>query len=257
MANQLRQMPDGRHSWPVIAGLVPADLELLDRLPLFDGLDPTCVAQLLDQAAVALAGRRTVLVRRGQPADCCYVVLDGSVMLHRLGATGHDAVIDLVGSGQSFAEAALFDDAVFPMTATVITDARLLVVTAGRFIHRLRDHPPLSLNILASLSRQLHRRVEQIEQRCASTSTERLAGFLLRLCPDGARSIEVELPLDQQYIAGALGMPGATFSRSLARLRALGVTCHGSRVAIDDIAALHRFCDREVSRRDARGATGP
>jgi CRP/FNR family transcriptional regulator, dissimilatory nitrate respiration regulator len=247
MAKQFCNAAAKSRVWPVIRGLGGRDTELLSRLPMFAGLDATQVVLLLDNAQVKIASRRTVLFHQGEPAVRFYIVLEGCVMLHRVSPNGHDAVISLINRGESFAEAAMFDNAEFPVTATVITDARLLVVTAQSFIRRLREDPSLGLNILASMSRQLRRLVEQIEQRASSSSTERLAGFLLRLCPLGVSSIHLELPLDKQLIAGALGMQPETFSRSLSRLRRLGVTCHGNHVTIDNIEGLRRLVDGEAS----------
>ena len=235
--------------WPVIRGLGEHDTALLARLPMFAGLAAPQVTKLLENAEVQPAPRRTVLFHQGEPATRFYVILEGCVMLHRVSASGHDSVISLMNRGDSFAEAAMFDCAEFPVTATVIADARLLLVTASSFVRRLREDPSLALNILASMSRHLRRLVEQIEQRTSSSSTERLAGFLLRLCPEEGRSTSFELPLDKQLIAGALGMQPETFSRSLSRLRRSGVSCRGNEITVAEIDALRRLCNGEPPRR--------
>jgi CRP/FNR family transcriptional regulator, dissimilatory nitrate respiration regulator len=242
MARPLCQPTLNEQGRLILRGLGETDTTLLARLPMFSGLRTTQVTQLLESTEVHRTPRRTVLFHQGEPATRFYVILEGCVMLHRVNAHGHESVISLMNRGDSFAEAAMFDCADFPVTATVITDARLLMVPARPFVRQLRDDPRLALNILASMSRQLRRLVEQIEQRTAASSTERLAGFLLRLCPDDAPSTTFELPLDKQLIAGALGMQPETFSRSLSRLRRLGVTCSGIRVTIADIDALGKFC---------------
>jgi CRP/FNR family transcriptional regulator, dissimilatory nitrate respiration regulator len=250
MAKQLCQAPARARVWPVIRGLGGDDIRLLARLPMFAGLDGSQVGQLLENAEVRPAPRRTVLFHQGERAVRFYVILDGCVMLHRVSPSGHDAVISLINRGESFAEAAMFDTAEFPVTATVITDARLLVVTAQSFIRRLREEPSLGLNILASMSRQLRRLVEQLEQRTSASTTERLACFLLRLCPEGEHGpATFELPLDKHLIAGALGMQPETFSRALSRLQRFGVSCRGTEVRVAEIDALHRFCAGEPQRR--------
>jgi CRP-like cAMP-binding protein len=246
MAQPLCGPAQRARAWPVIHGLGSNDTARLARLPMFAGLDAGQVGLLLENAEVITAPRRTVLFHQGEPASRFYIVLDGCVMLHRVSANGHESVISLVNRGESFAEAAMFDCAEFPVTATVITDARLLVVNAQSFVRRLREDPSLGLNILASMSRQLRRLVEQIEQRTCSSSTERLAGFLLRFCPEDAPAGDFDLPLDKQLIAGALGMQPETFSRSLSRLRRVGVRCTGNHVTIEDTEALRRFSDGEA-----------
>jgi len=223
-------------------GLASADAVRLTRLPMFAGLTPAKLAEIVGEAALLAVRRRTVLFHQGEPATRFYVVLDGCVMLHRVSPNGHESVISLINRGESFAEAAMFDNADFPVTATVIADARLLVVTAQTFMRRLAADPSLALNILASMSRQLRRLVQQMEERTSRSTTERLAAFLLRLCPEDTPASEFELPLDKQLIAGALGMQPETFSRCLSRLRSLGVTVDGNHIAVADIEALRRLC---------------
>ena len=249
MAQPLCRPTHGEHRKLAVRGLGETDTALLARRPMFAGLSVAQITKLLDHSEVQPVPRRTVLFHQGEPASRFFVILEGCVMLHRVNPSGHDSVISLMNRGDSFAEAAMFDCADFPVTATVIADARLLMVPAQPFVRQLVEDPRLALNILASMSRHLRRLVEQIEQRTASSSTERLAGFLLRLCPDDVPSTSFELPLDKQLIAGALGMQPETFSRSLSRLRRLGVTCNGIRVTIADTAALERYCDGTMSLR--------
>ena len=249
---QAGRPPGDRAASPPSRELGPADAARLARLPMFADLAATKRAEIIEEASVVTASRRTVLFYQGEPALRFYVVLDGCVMLHRVSAHGHQSVISLINRGESFAEAAMFDCADFPVTATVISDARLLVVTAQSFRRRLLSDPSLALNILASMSRHLRRLVEQIELRTSSSSTERLARFLLQLCPEDATATRLELPLDKQLIAGALGMQPETFSRCLSRLKPLGVRAQGNQVEVGDIAALQRLCAGEGTTR--RGA---
>jgi CRP-like cAMP-binding protein len=241
---------------PPLRGLAAADAVRLARLPMFADLAQAKRAEIIEEASVVAVSRRTVLFYQGEPATRFYVVLDGCVMLHRVSPNGHQSVISLINRGESFAEAAMFDCADFPVTATVIADARLLVVTAQSFRRRLMSDPSLALNILASMSRQMRRLVEQIEQRSSSSSTERLARFLLQLCPEDVAATELELPLDKQLIAGALGMQPETFSRCLSRLKPLGVRAHGNHVEIADIAALQRLCSGDGTPRMRPGGPG-
>lgn len=241
--------PSDQGGSPPLRGLSAADAARLGRLPMFADLSQAKRAEIIGEASVADVSRRTVLFHQGEPATRFYVVLDGCVMLHRISPNGHQSVISLINRGESFAEAAMFDCADFPVTATVIADARLLVVTAQSFRRRLMSDPSLALNILASMSRHLRRLVEQIEQRSSNSSTERLARFLLQLCPEEVTAAEFELPLDKQLIAGALGMQPETFSRCLSRLKSFGVQAHGNHVEIADIGALQRLCSGDGTPR--------
>jgi CRP/FNR family transcriptional regulator, dissimilatory nitrate respiration regulator len=123
----------------------------------------------------------------------------------------------------------------------VVSQARLLTVPAGNFLEQIRQSPELALNLLGSMSRHLRRLVRQVEQLTNRSSLERLADFLLRLCPPGEPRAEIELPLDKVLVAARLGMQPETLSRSLARLRDAGVETRGSQIVVNDVARLSRL----------------
>lgn len=233
--------PETLARFELATGIKRADLDLVARLPLFAGLDHRALMNLLSSASVRRAARGTLLFLQDEPASRFYVVLDGWVRLYRETAEGQESVIALFTRGESFAEAAIFQSSVFPVNAAVVDDARLLVVPAEPFVRHLRRDPELCLNILASMSLHLRRLVRQIEQLTVRSSVERLADFLLKLTPGDGDSAIVELPWDKALIAARLGMQPETLSRSLAKLRRLGVETKGSRVTIRDLAALRRF----------------
>jgi CRP-like cAMP-binding protein len=219
-------------------GLTADDLALIRRLPLFGGIDPPRLARLLASASVRLFGRNSRLFAQGEPADRFFVVLDGWVRLFRETLDGQESTIAVFGPGESLAEAAMLDAARYPVSGSVAGRARLLVVPAAGFLGEIRRDPELTLNLLASMARHLHRLVLQVEQLTSRSSVERVAGFLLHLCPPGAERAEIELPLDKSLIAARLGMQPETFSRSLARLRGDGVETAGSRVVVGDVRRL-------------------
>jgi CRP/FNR family transcriptional regulator, dissimilatory nitrate respiration regulator len=221
------------------------DLSQLSRLPLFAGLSPDATRALLADAFVQDVERHSILFMQGEPATTFYAVLDGWVKLHRNGPDGQESVIAVIAGGESFAEAAIFASERYPVTATVVSDARLLVIPGPSFINRLYANPELGLNMLASMSRRLRVLVRQLEHLSTRSAVERLAEFLLQQCPErdnGAASIR--LPLDKHLIAARLGMQPETFSRALAKLRGIGVASQGDRISIPDCSALQRVVNR-------------
>jgi CRP-like cAMP-binding protein len=226
--------------WP--AGLSAAEFALVAQLPIFAGLDETRIRRLVDQALARSFGRHVVLFVQDEPATRFYIILDGRVRLYRQTPEGQESTIAVYARGDSFAEAAIFQSGVFPVTAMVVDDARLLVIEAEPFLAHLQADPKLCLNMMASMSIHLRRLVQQVEQLTVRSSTERLGDFLLRLAPAGdARGALVRLPWDKALIAARLGMQPETLSRALARLRRLGIETSGSRVTIHDLDALRRY----------------
>jgi CRP-like cAMP-binding protein len=241
-------------------GITKRDQEILVRLPLFTGLQPAVLRALLVDAWVQSFSRNAALFFQDEPATRFYVVFDGWVKLFRTSEEGDESVISIFGRGESFAEAVIFDGGRYPVSAVAVDESRLLVVPGKSFVRQLCGHGEYALNIMASMSRHLHFLVHQVEQLTLKSSTERVAGFLVKLCPkltgaavvrlplDKALIAVVRLPLDKALIAGRLGMQPETLSRSLAKLRRLGVESKGAEVSIPDVSALKQLSDGHHGR---------
>ncbi len=119
----------------------------------------------------------------------------------------------------------------------------MLIVPASPFLKILREDVNISLNILASMSHHLRELVRHVEQLTVKSSSERLATFLYRLCPADQDAAVIRLPIDKSLIASRLGMQPETLSRSLAKLRRIGVKTVDSEVVVPDIAELRRVSE--------------
>ena len=75
---------------------------------LFSDLTPASVADLLDHASVRSYDRDSLLFSAADPADRFFVVVAGAVKLSVLDADGNETIIEIIGAGNSFAEAAMF-----------------------------------------------------------------------------------------------------------------------------------------------------
>jgi len=239
--------PEAFARFKLATGLTREDLDMVSRLPLFAGLGGSSMIELLAGASVRTYRRNAVLFMQDEPAERFFVVLDGWVKLYRETVDGHESVIGVFTSGESFAEAAIFQSGVYPVNASVAEDARLLIVPAGPFLEHLRRNPELYPNILASMSIHLRRLVQQIEQLTVRSSAQRLADFLLRLTPPESERADLQLPWDKALVAARLGMQPETLSRSLAKLRSLGVETKGAQVTIRNMPSLREFSSGDRS----------
>ncbi len=226
-------------------GIEESDVPLLLELPLFSGLTREEVLALLCDARVAVAPAASLLFLQGDPARHFYVVLKGWVKLFRTTAEGDEAIIAVVPQGQSFAEAAVFEEGFYPVSAAMVDDSRLLCIPAEPFLEKVITDPDMVMKIMASMSRRLRQLVNQVEDLTLKSSVERVAGYLAGLCTEETGAAIVLLPLDKAVIAKHLGMQPETLSRSLARLRSLGIVADGNTVRISDIADLRRLSRQE------------
>lgn len=242
-------MPDRKERHRRPHGVEDGDVPLLLELPLFSGLTRDEVFTLLSDARVAVAPASNLLFLQGDTARHFFVVLKGWVKLFRTTPEGDEAIIAVIPQGQSFAEAAVFEEGSYPVSAATVDDCRLLCIPAEPFLEKVINDRHMVTKIMASMSRRLRQLVNQVEDLSLKSSVERVAGYLAGLCAEETGAAIVRLPLDKAVIAKHLGMQPETLSRSLARLRGQGVVAEGNTVRIADVADLRRLGRQEKDSR--------
>ena len=222
-----------------------SDIGAVKSLPLFENLPQEDLADTIGHAVVRQHPMRTMLFVQGDDADRFFVLLGGWVKLFRQSKNGAEAVIEVIGPGESFGEAAALGLGHFPVSAECATDVRLLEVPSEEFKKRLAADPKLMLSIIASLSVRLKGFVRRNELLITRTASQRVAMFLLAFASErsGEGSGSVKLPYNKLLIAGRLGMKPETFSRALSELRRIGVVVSRSEVLIEDLRTVEQFAN--------------
>ncbi|MFC3567924.1 Crp/Fnr family transcriptional regulator [Paracoccus sp. TOH] len=219
---------------------------------LLSAVPPDLRDSLLDAAHVSRQRRGQVVFHQGDAAHSIHVVADGWVKLYRIAANGSEAVVGVMTRGQSFGEPIALRRASYPVSAEASTDCQLIAIPARAVLDLLHAHPAIAISILSATFMHLQGLVEQIEQLKALSGAQRVAEFLLELCPEGEASATVVLPYDKALIAGRLGMKPESLSRAFARLRDHGVRVSQTSAAIASVSRL-----RDLAQADTLGALGP
>lgn len=221
------------------------DFQVVRKTALFSGLTEKLTRRVLSQAIVKEYERGETLFCQGEPASAFFVVISGWVKLYRLTRGGEETVVGVFSRGQSFAEAAAFIEGTYPVSGETVAESRLLRASSKNLVQCVRESPEIGLAMLASTSRHLHGLVQQIEQLKSRNSTQRVAEFLVSLCPVNEGPCHIGLPYDKALIAGRLGMKPESLSRAFSRLRLVGLRIDHDMASIADVAALHRFVDEQ------------
>jgi CRP-like cAMP-binding protein len=219
------------------------DWRIVRSTSLFGAMPQDVATGLIGQQPVRIYEKGTLLFQQGEPANSFFVVLDGWVKVFRMTPDGAEAVVGVFRRGETFAEAAIFLGGRYPVSAEVVSTSRLLRIDGEMLRRRIREQPDLALSMLASSSYHLKFLVEQIEQIKLLSGPQRIADFLMRLCVKTEGPEKVELPYEKALIASRLGMKPESLSRSLAKLRPLGVTVEREFVSIANVATLREFIE--------------
>ncbi len=221
---------------------------------LFSALPAELREPLLDAARVTCYARGETVFHQGDTAHVLHIVASGWVKLYRVAPNGTEAVVGVMTRGQSFGEPVALRGADYPVSAEATTDCRLICLPSQALLTLIRTRPEAAISILASTFMHLQGLVEQIEQLKARSGAQRVAEFLLDLCPEGAEAATVTLPYDKVLIAGRLGMKPESLSRAFARLREHGVQIQQTDARIASTAALRDLAHADPASAWARAS---
>ena len=184
---------------------------------------------------VRRASRGDYLFHEGETARGFFIIRQGAVNVHRVGADGTEKVIHVFRQGQSFAEGALAGDSGYPASARVVEDCDLLFIPRAEFLLLIKSHAELALRMIGSMSQHLRLLVNAVEDLQGKDVETRLIHWLLKRCPQPRPSGPFEIALDvtKTVLASELSTRNETLSRALARLRDAGqITVEGKRIRI-------------------------
>lgn len=199
----------------------------LSVLPLFNDLSPEELRHVAAGSTLRRQARGTMVFRVGEPCNEFHVVVTGQVKLFVLSPSGQEKVVELISDGQSLAEAIMFTDRPYFLSAQTLTDSVMLTVSKQAVIDEIaRDHR-FALRMLAGVSRRLHGLVHDVEAYALHSGLQRVIGYLLRDqdiegCEPGAVRT-VSLPASKATIASRLSLTPEYFSRVLHELESRGL----------------------------------
>ncbi len=218
------------------------DLEVLSRVPLLTDLRRDELEALAADATVKTYMEDVLLFGAGDPADRFFAVIEGCVRLFALSRDGRETIIEVIGAGASFAEAAIFASACYPVNAEVMAGSRVVSLRAQTLVKLLRDDPKLALRMLATLHRWQLRLMAELQQLKGRTPAQRLAWYLLELVDQAGGETTVPLPYRKGVLAARIGITPESLSRALGRLGQLGVESDGNVLRLGDVDSLRRYC---------------
>lgn len=222
-------------------------IELLAKAPIFEGLAPADLEPLRTVVRTRRFDRGTYLFREGDPGSHLYMVVDGEVMIGRVGEGGGQVVFAIAGPGEVFGELSLFDDeGERTADAQALKPTVCLVILKAPLLRFLTLQPRLLLRIIASLSVYIKRKDAAMGDVAFLDISGRVASKLAELAEarghQTSEGIVIDLPLSQRVLAGMVGASRENVNRALRRFSDLGYIRHtgGSITVLDRDRLRHR-----------------
>src|SRR5450759_876481 len=234
-----------------------SDLDVVRRINVFRRVKPLDFERLIAPAVTLTFKSGDTVFRQGDPATAFFIVVDGWIKLYHITASGKEALIYVFTKGDSIAQAVAFTGQSYPAAAEAVSDVRIVRIPAAHIIKCIRDTPDIALVMIASTSLHLHNLLEQVAQLKVQSAVQRVAEFLVSLCPSGKGPCRIALPYDKILIAGRLGIKPESLSRAFATLKSAGIEVHDLQVIVHDVNVLRRVATgNRRARRDFLAADG-
>jgi CRP-like cAMP-binding protein len=160
------------------------------------------------------------LFKEGDDGDHLFIVSNGKVKLGTKSPDGRENLLMILGPGDMFGDLSLFDSGPRTATATAVTDTKLLSLGQDKVIPWVKEHPEVSLHLLARLASRLRRTNEVVGDLVFSDVPGRVAKALIDLgVKFGDKREEglfVNHDLTQEELAQLVGASRETVNKALA-----------------------------------------
>ena len=222
----------------------------LATLPLFSNMRDEELQRLATGCQLRRVERGKVIFRTGDPCHEFHVNVLGQVKLFVISPTGTEKVVELVGPGDSFAEAVMFLGVPYVLSAQTLTDSLILSIEKDVVLREIGASPEFALRMLAGLSRRLHGLIKDVEAYALHSGVQRVIGYLLGddnldETENASQAITVSLPVSKAAIASRLSLTPEYFSRVLNELETAGLIHVDKRdIHISDTARLANYQPR-------------
>ena len=209
----------------------------------FAQVDPERLASLAAMARVRKFRKGQVIFRQGEPCPGVYVVHVGTVRVYKIGPSGKEHILHIVGAGNTFAEVAAIGGFECPAHAEAIESTTCALIPLDDFRRAMQDDHELCLQMMFGLSFWVRHLLSLLEDLVLRDAVGRLARFLLESDPCDSES--VRLPGLKRHVASHLNLTSETLSRTLSRLIEAGVITEldRNRVRIEDRGRLEAIAE--------------
>lgn len=191
---------------------------------LFRRLPDDAFDSILSQSNLTSLKRNELLFEQGDEANRFFLVRNGQIMLYQTSPEGNEKVVDIIGPGQTFAEAVMFmEGSRYPVNARATTSTELFYFDNNLFIEQLQKSNTLCFAMMADMSTRLKGLLTEISELTIYNAKHRLISYLLGHINDLQDQPTVKLTATKSMIASRLSITPETFSRILSKLKKEGL----------------------------------
>ena len=188
---------------------------ILLQTQLFENISPKNLSALADICLPKKYQKKEILFREGEKGYSIYILVSGHVQLYKTTPSGKEIVIKVIEPGELFAEAILFEENRYPVTALALESCLVFLLSRHQF-NCLLENDAFRGDFIGGLIKKLRYLTGQISSLSAIDTEERLRIFLRT---HYGRKEKITCRLAKKAVAAAIGTTPETLSRLLLRLK--------------------------------------
>lgn len=214
----------------------------LKQLRLFSNLKPSQLEELAGLCRSETIGAGSWLFHEGDKAEAMIGVLEGRIKVVKTSSSGREAILEVFGPGDTFAEVPAIDCGTYPASACAMEPAHVVWINAAGLRQLLERDTKLAIQIIRELAGLLRTTTRRIKALQTERVEPRVANLLLqlskRLGEPTERGVILSGKWTRQDLADLVGATQETVIRILSRWQKAGWIESGARIEILDMQAL-------------------
>jgi CRP/FNR family cyclic AMP-dependent transcriptional regulator len=187
-----------------------------------------------------------VLFHEGDPGDHMYVIQSGAIRITKH-VTGSDRTIAILGPGEFLGELAILNDKPRVATATVVEDARCLVIEARTLESMVTRSGEIAMRLIKKLAKRIEAADSLIELLMHRDPKARIMLALARHADAFGERTEdgIRIRTSSDELARDVGVEPAVATEVMARLHKLRLATEtpGAGIWVADVGRLQDFVE--------------
>ena len=193
-------------------------IEILKSIYLFSALSDEDLKLIVKCGKFISLKSGESLFSQGQPAESFFWVKEGQVKIFRCSVDGDEKVFHVFDSGQTFAEAFIFQDKpCYQVCAQAIHKTTVLQINSHVYRQILHHSVDTCFRVMAEMSSRIHGWLTDIDNLTLKNANYRLIHFLQSRVPCGQDHFDLDIP--KNVLASRLSVKPETLSRLLKNLQ--------------------------------------
>lgn len=192
----------------------------IESVPIFSSITEEELLKITAITTDRTYQKGEMVYLQGDEGGKLYVLHKGRVKITRLGTSGKEQVIRVLGPGAFMGELSLLSPVPMTDNAEALETTTMCMIDGKELKGLMLENPSIALKIIEELSRRLESVEELVEDINLLSVEQRLAQVLLKLAGNGD---EIVLKMRKSDLASQIGMSQETLSRKLSSFQEQGL----------------------------------